>query len=277
MPRIFDNINLPLLSALQHTLGQSERADFCVGYFNLRGWRHLDRHIEDWPGGDGHCCRLLVGMQRRTRTNFGAALGIGTETDDEMDNARALEKKRELAREFRQQLMVGTPNDADEAGLRRLARQIKDGKLAVRLFLSHTLHAKLYLMFRDDPDNPRTGYVGSSNLTFSGLSDQGELNVDVVDHDAAQKLAKWFEDRWSDRGAWTSRRNSSRSSRKAGRGKARPAIPHLHQDGLPSLARGPCGVELSSGFPKSFGTSFSTIQSAAVKIAAQHLTSVAAC
>jgi hypothetical protein len=31
------------------------------------------------------------------------------------------------------------------------------------------------------------------------LAHQGELNVDVLEHDACQKLATWFEDRWNDR------------------------------------------------------------------------------
>lgn len=199
MPRIFDNIHDELLPALRATLEVADRSDFCVGYFNLRGWKTIDDLVEKWPGGDGSQCRLLVGMQRLPQEELRAALSIAAQGQDQLDNQAALRLKKKLAEEFRNQLTLGVPTNADEAGLRRLAGQLKAGKVVVKLFLRHPLHAKLYLLFRTDPVNPVVGYLGSSNLTLSGLSHQGELNVDVLDHDAATKLANWFEDRWNDR------------------------------------------------------------------------------
>ncbi len=198
MPRIFDNIEADLLPALAQTLCVSERADFCVGYFNLRGWKAIDTLIDQWVGGEGAQCRLIVGMQRLAQDELRQAYSLLPE-EEEISQKAVIRLKRRLAEEFRAQLTFGAPTDADEAGLRRLSAQLKAGKVVVKLFLRHTLHAKLYLCFRPDPNNPITGFLGSSNLTLSGLSHQGELNVDVLDQDATDKLAKWFKDRWDDR------------------------------------------------------------------------------
>ncbi len=198
MPRIFDNIEQPLLPALTQTLALTHRADFCVGYFNLRGWQAIDSYIEAWPGGEGQCCRLIVGMQAAPNEQLRQAYRLSDE-EEGIDLTQAARLKRQAAEEFRRQLTHGAPNNADEAGLRHLAKQIREQKVVVKLFLRHPLHAKLYLLYRNDPINPIVGYLGSSNLTFSGLSKQGELNVDVLDGDASQKLAKWFEDRWADK------------------------------------------------------------------------------
>jgi hypothetical protein len=187
-----------LLPALRDTLAISERADFCVGYFNLRGWNQLDSSINEWSGEEGAQCRLLIGMQSRPYDELRAAMRLDGSVDG-IDAAEATRLKKRMAQEFKDQLMLGIPTNTDEKTLRRLSKQLKEKKVVVKLFLRHFLHGKLYLIHRTDPNNPTIGFVGSSNLTFAGLSKQGELNVDVLDHDACTKLQKWFEDRWNDR------------------------------------------------------------------------------
>ena len=89
MPRIFDNIDRSLLPALKETLVLSQRADYCVGYFNLRGWKLVDNLVENWPGGEGHCCRLLVGMQQMPKDQLRSALSL-LHSEDAIDQSTAI-------------------------------------------------------------------------------------------------------------------------------------------------------------------------------------------
>ena len=80
-------------------------------------------------------------MQRLPQDELREALSLAKQ-QDEIDNQTAVRLKKKLAEEFRDQLAAGAPTNDDEAGLRRLAAQIKAKKVVVKLFLRHTLHAK---------------------------------------------------------------------------------------------------------------------------------------
>lgn len=270
MPRIFDNIEKQLLPALTETLKVAERADFCVGYFNLRGWRHLADHVDRWAGGDGQCCRLLVGMHVAPSDELRQALRGG---DDEefLDNQTALREKRRIAEEFRQQLTFGVPSNTDEATLRHLASQIHAKKLVVKVYLRHALHAKLYLLHRQDVNNPVTGFLGSSNLTQAGLSKQGELNVDVLEHDACNKLVAWFDDRWADRWCIDISKELAEIIDESWAGERLVPPYHVYLKMAYHLAQEARAGLSEFRIPSVFGNSLFDFQVAAVKIAAHHL------
>ena len=270
MPQVLDNISASLLPALRKTLEVAHRADFCVGYFNLRGWRSIDELVEWWKGGDGACCRLLVGMEPRPHEELKNAMRLGGK-EAGMDNQTALRVKKQLAANFSEQLTFGAPTASDEVGLRRLARQLRAGKVVVKLFCRHPLHAKLYLLFRHDPVTPIVGYVGSSNLTLSGLSLQGELNVDVVDQDACGKLSAWFDARWNDRWCIDITSELAQIIEESWAREALIPPHHIYVKMAYHLSREARAGLRQFRIPSDFGNELLDFQTAAVKIAAHHV------
>ena len=145
------------------------------------------------------------------------------------------------------------------------------GRSSSRLFLRHPLHAKLYLLFRNDPINPIVGYLGSSNLTFAGLAGQGELNVDVLDHDATLKLKEWFEDRWNDRYCVDITEELVQIIEESWAREALIPPYHVYLKMAYHLSHEARAGLAEFRIPKVFGDRLFDFQAAAVKIAAHHL------
>ena len=74
MAQIYDNIEVKFTDGLQGIISSLgvKRVDFCVGYFNLRGWNLVVEQIDKLPGDvvyendskKHRTCRLLIGMHR---------------------------------------------------------------------------------------------------------------------------------------------------------------------------------------------------------------------
>ncbi len=198
MPTIYDNQENKLIEGLKKFFDEKAKAAaFCVGYLNLRGWEPLMDLVERLAGGsEESACRVLVGMHRPPEEEMKALASL-KRSGEAVDGPTLARLKRRITESFKQQLEFGVPTNQAEKTLRRLAAQLRSRKVLLKAFLRYPLHAKLYLIRRDDPI-PLVGFVGSSNLTLAGLAQQGELNVDVVEQDAAQKLQAWFDERWKD-------------------------------------------------------------------------------
>lgn len=213
--QLIDNLSSPSLGVeLGKLVTEAIRADFCVGYFNLRGWREITGAVDTLRGGyveesgdeEFRHCRLIIGMQKMPidiiRDYFEKQGAAPAAFDEQIrhaitDNTTAVRIKRKVTEDLRQQLTIGVPTAYDEYVLRQLVRQLKSKQVVVKLYLRQLLHAKLYLAYQ--PDSTIGSFLGSSNLTLSGLTHQAEMNTDIFEPDTNQRLAGWFNDRWDDR------------------------------------------------------------------------------
>ena len=85
MAQIYDNIEVKFTEGLRGIISSIgvKRVDFCVGYFNLRGWNLVVDQIDNLPGDNVYendekrfrTCRLLIGMHRPPEELIRSVLG----------------------------------------------------------------------------------------------------------------------------------------------------------------------------------------------------------
>ena len=140
MARIYDNLETKFTDGLQGIISNVgvKRVDFCVGYFNLRGWNLIVNEIDQLSGDFVYeqnnrifrTCRLLIGMHRPDE-DLVRSLYSGKK---QLPDAEYVQKcKITIARDFKKQLLLGLPSKNDEWTLRRLSAQMKEEKVCVKL------------------------------------------------------------------------------------------------------------------------------------------------
>ena len=149
MARIYDNIETKFTEGLQGIITNVgvKRVDFCVGYFNLRGWNIVVDQVDTLTGDFVYeddkrifrKCRLLIGMHQPSDELIRQLY-----TEQQLPDANYVSQcKLAIAHDFRRQLQLGFPTKQDEFTLRRLSAQMKDRKSMCKIVSSRTTSCQI--------------------------------------------------------------------------------------------------------------------------------------
>lgn len=175
----------------------SEKFDFLVGYFYFSGFDQISSGI-----GLNTPMRILVGMEAEA-TMAGTIREIHERSFERTVSATNAEERERYA-----QNLVDATNSTDlfdsterERNFRFFLDKLRNGSLQIKK-TAEPNHAKMYLFeyqknIVDITNSPGVVITGSSNLTWSGLSDRFEVNVilrDAHDYVDAEKIFKTLWD-----------------------------------------------------------------------------------
>lgn len=165
--------------------------DVLVGYFRASGFFKLYDALEEVEK-----IRILVGLNvdRFTvkvidrATNEAKLVGISSS-----DGKTILGE--EVEKEFEQ---AGSSEEV-EKGVRIFLDWLKSGKLEMRMYTDAPIHAKVYIMRKDQekvPDSFGSVITGSSNFSEAGLINNLEFNVELKDFPDVKFALDKFEELW---------------------------------------------------------------------------------
>jgi superfamily II DNA or RNA helicase/HKD family nuclease len=208
---LIDNVKRNMHDALKDALKNSDRVDIAVGYFFFSGFKLLADSFKDKK------IRILVGKEIDPACvpDIIKYSKVGDESLERWSPRPPTTSALQLKQNYVEALVEFVNNsetfdeEESENAFKMFADKIADGSLEIKVTKrDNPYHGKLYLLHnkpevQDDRKLPGTVIIGSSNLTYSGLIGQGELNKElnsIKDFEDAQKI---FLDLWNSSDAIT--------------------------------------------------------------------------
>ena len=204
---IIDNKLKTMHEALINALTSADRVDIEVAFFYFSGWRLLAKHLQDKK------VRILVGKYIDPQA-VPELLSKMKQEERDVDLEPFQPRKAIVSRTAKKQTYIDgflrLSNESilldesdDQEAFRILESKIADGSLEIKLTGSQE-HGKMYILHNKSElshngDYPGTVFMGSSNFTFQGLLNQGELNERYSEKERYEAYVKKFESLWLDR------------------------------------------------------------------------------
>jgi len=201
---IINNKEKTMLDAVKNALSNSNKIDIAVGYFYFSGFQALAKELENCH------IRIIVGLQIDPDL-ISIINQLSKEGNVNLDKYQSREntKSKITLKENYIKALVGFINDSDIFDEEKtndlfdlFLRKLENGTLEIRK-TSDDYHGKFYLVhnkpeFSQNGDFPGTLLMGSSNMTYNGLTGQGEIDDSTREKSKFEEYQKEFEYLWKD-------------------------------------------------------------------------------
>lgn len=166
--------------------------DVLVGYFRASGFFKMYEALEQVEK-----IRILVGLNVDRYT-----VKIIDRVNDEAKYAAisTADGKEMIADEIEKEFETAASSAQVEKGVRVFMDWLKSGKLEMRMYTEAPIHAKVYIMRKDQekvPDTFGSVITGSSNFSEAGLVNNLEFNVELKDYADVKFALDKFEELWA--------------------------------------------------------------------------------
>ena len=197
---IIDNSKIKLADVLKEKLSVSQSAHFAIGWFFLTGLKELKEEIE-------HLEKLEILIGSKTNEKTAEAILLSENYKEKVNDI--LEKNQHFspyqvekiikteAENLIERISCIEPTKENVEFITWFWEKLREEKIEIKIYPYETLHSKLYLLdFKDSRYGKGVGFVGSSNLSISGLTLNTELNVQVTGDGNYEELFGWFNEKW---------------------------------------------------------------------------------
>jgi phosphatidylserine/phosphatidylglycerophosphate/cardiolipin synthase-like enzyme len=165
--------------------------DILVGYFRTSGFYKMYPAMESVDK-----IRILVGLNVDKYT---VKIIDRANEDIDYEGSTIKEGHEDIEKSIEKEFQESMDSSNVEIGVRTFIDWLKSGKLEMKMYTEAPVHAKVYIMRKDQekvPDTYGSVITGSSNFSAAGLQNNLEFNVELKDSRDVVFALEHFEKLW---------------------------------------------------------------------------------